>query len=289
MNIENIAANENLSIENQFDNREKLELLGQELEVIDVHPEEEKDEVPVVIAPGWNATPEVFKDNILTMAELGRRTISIDSPHGIESEKEKDKNYPDVELKKVAALIETLDSKGIEKIDAVGHSEAGIYLAIAATLHPEKFRNLVLVNPGGMIGKDNIGRLSADFSKDIIKQVAGSTKDSSRIKPSLKAFWESGKSISSDPVGAIKEMFAISNSQIHGLLQQLKKQGIGISIIHSVDDKAFPMDKVQKIAKTDQLDGFYSTKGTHNEFYLKPKEYTKLADQALTALAEKSS
>ncbi len=285
MSIENITIEEKPSIENQFDNREKIEVLEQELEIVDVCPEKEKEKTPVVIAPGWNATLEVFKDNILTMAKLGRRTISIDSPHGIKTEK--DENYPTVELKKVAALIEIIEKKGIDKIDAVGHSEAGIYLSIAATLYPEKFRNIVLVNPGGMIGKDNIGRLLVDFSKDIIKQVVKCAKDKDYLKPTLKAFWEGGKSIRSDPLGAIKEVFAISDSQIHKLLQQLKKQGIGISIIHSVDDKAFPMDRVQKIAKTDQLDGFYSVKGTHNEFYLKPKEYTKLAEHALTALANK--
>lgn len=283
MNIEKFKPEENQSIENQFNNPEKL---GQELEVFDIHPEKEKEKTPVVIAPGWNCNPEIFKDNILTMAKLGRRTVSINSPHGIKTEK--NENYPYVELKKVAALIETLKKKGIDKIDAVGHSEAGIYLSITATLYPEKFRNIVLVNPGGMIGKDNAGRLSIDFSKDIIEQIFKCVKDKDYIKPSLKAFWEKGKSIISDPIGAVKEVFAISSFQIHGLLKQLKSQGIGISIIHSVDDKAFPMNRIQEIAEADQLDGFYSIKGTHNEFYLKPQEYTKLADQALTALAKKT-
>ena len=272
-----------LSLEEQFRKPEILELYGGKVEIIDICPENKKYEIPVVVAPGWAATPEVFKDNILTLAELGRRTISINSSHGIETEKIE--NFPDAELRKAAALIRTLEEKNINKVDAIGHSEAGIYLTLAATLYPEKFRNIILVDPGGMIGKDNIARLSVDFSLDIIKQTIRSIKDRRLIKPILKAFWEAGKPIGFHPVRAFREVLAISDFQIHELLRGLKEKGIGLSIIHAVDDKAFPMDKVQKIAKTDQLDGFYSVKGTHNEFYLKAKEYTQLADKALTDLA----
>ncbi|MEK7376856.1 MAG: hypothetical protein AABZ57_06835 [Candidatus Margulisiibacteriota bacterium] len=29
------------------------------------------------------------------------------------------------------------------------------------------------------------------------------------------------------------------------------------------------------------IDGFYSTKGTHNQLYIHPEQYTSLADKAL--------
>lgn len=274
------------SLEEQFSNKEVMELPGGKVEVVDIKPDKEKDEVPTLVAPGWAATPEVLKDNILTLAEEGRRTISINSPHGIETQKVE--NFPEAELKKVAAVMEVLKEKKIDKIDAVAHSEAGINIAIAATLYPEKFRNIVLVDPGGMVGEDNLGRLIKDFSNDIvIKQTMDSLKDPERIKPIVRALKEAGKSILAGPKETVKEVLAISKTQIHELLKGLKEQGIGITIIHGVDDRAFPMDKVQKIAKMDQLDGFISVKGTHNEFYLKPKVYTRLADQALTALAAK--
>lgn len=276
----------NKSLEEQFYDKELLEFLGDKFEVVDIKPEKEKTETPVVVAPGWAASPEVFKDNILTLAEEGRRTISIDAAHGIESKEDVD--FPEVELRKATALIETLNHKELDKVDAIGHSEAGIYVTIAATLHPEKFRNLILINPGGMVGEDNLGRLSKNFAHDVlIKQTMDSIKDSQRIKPIIRAFKEASKSIVNSPTKTMKEVMAISNTQIHELLKNLKSQGIGISIIHGVDDKAFPMDKVQEIAKTDQLDGFYSVKGTHNEFYLKPKEYSALANQALSALEAK--
>ncbi|MFA4871514.1 MAG: alpha/beta fold hydrolase [Patescibacteria group bacterium] len=278
---------EHLSLEEQFKNPEMIELGGKTVEVIDIHPEISKTEVPVVVAPGWAATPEVFKDNILTLAELGRRTISVNSPHGIETSEIE--GLPEAELRKVAALMEALKEKDIDQIDAIGHSEAGIYLTIAATLYPDKFRNLVLVDPGGMIGKDKPEYLAARFSLDILRQTIRSLREHEIIKPAMKASLVAGRAVGGAPAQSLREVVAISNTQIHDLLRGLREKGIGISIIHAVDDKAFPMERVQKIAKKDQLNGFYSVKGTHNEFYLHPEKYTRLAEHALAALESRKT
>lgn len=273
------------SLEQQFEDRETIEFPNGKVEVVDIKPDVLKTETPVLVAPGWAATTDVFKENILRLAEHGRRTISVDSPHGIEAESVE--NFSDIELRKVAAIMEFLDEKGIDQIDAVGHSEAGIYLTIAATLYPERFRNLVLVNPSGMIGKDKPEKLSARFSVDIIRQVVRSIKDKTMIKPIAKAALAAGKSVGSDPLSSFKEVLAMSGTQIQDLLRDLKEKGVGISIIHSVDDQAFPMGRVQDTATADQLDGFYSVKGTHNELYLHPERYTDLVDSALDALESK--
>lgn len=273
------------SLLEQYETREILELSGGSVEVIDINPDHQKTEVPVIVIPGWSATPEVLKDNIVTFAEQGRRTISIDSPHGIDAEKLK--HLPEAELRRVAALIETLEKKDIDKVDAVAHSESGIALAISATLYPDKFRNIILVDPGGIIGKDRADKLAGRFSMDILKQIIDGMKNRKRMMPISRAFKEAAKSITSNPSQSFKEVLAISNTQIHNMLRDLKEKGIGISIIHGVDDKAFPMDRVQQIAESDQLDGFYSVKGTHNEFYLNAAKYTKVADEALDALEAK--
>lgn len=267
-----------ISLEEQFKNREIIKAGKDEFKMVDVRPETEKTDVPILIAPGWNATPNTFKKNILNLAKLDRRVLCVDSPHGIEAEK--NEKYPYVELRKINAIKKALEQKNIEKIDAIGHSEAGIYLSIAATLYPDKFRNIVFVNPAGMIGDDNIVRLSVDFIKDLISQW---TK-SKNTKTSLNALVESGKSIISDPIKSIQQILAISKIQIPELLRDLKGKGVGISIIHSIDDKVFPMEKMQKMAEKNNIDGFYSTKGTHNELFLDPEKYSKLIDKILSDL-----
>lgn len=61
-------------------------------EVYDIIPKKQKSEIPVLIFPGWAGTPQAYKENILTQASLGRRTISINAPHGIKTQPIE--NYP---------------------------------------------------------------------------------------------------------------------------------------------------------------------------------------------------
>lgn len=275
--------------EQQFENKEKLDFYGGLVEVVDVKPPQAKSEVPVIMASGWGGTPEMYKRNILTLAETGRRAISIDAPHGVEHEinSQGAETMPDVELRKIAALINTLEEKGLDKVDVIGHSEGAIYTALAAKLYPEKFRNLILVNPGGMIGEDNPVRLTINFARDSARQAIDSIRNTEMMKSLMTAASELTKSAITNPLKATQEIKAISGTQIHELLKELKEAGIGIVIIHGVDDKVFPMDRVQEIAKADQLDGFVSVKGTHGQLMLEAEKYTKAAESMLTALENK--
>ncbi|MEX0649967.1 MAG: alpha/beta hydrolase [Candidatus Andersenbacteria bacterium] len=272
-------------LEEEYRNTKTIELYSGKLYVVDVQPEEEKSAIPVFVAPGWAANAEVFKDNILGCATEGRRTLSLQNFHGLKAENIDE--YPNAELRKVAALIQTLDEKGIEKIDVIAHSEGALYTTIAARLYPERFRNIVLVAPAGMIGKDNIARLGVSFSHEIVRQTVNGVLDGSIRKPMLRAYIESGKAMTPSPLQTVKEVFAIADSEIHNWLKELKDQGIGIAIIHGVDDKALPMERMQKVAKLEQMHGFYSVKGGHNEIYLKPKEFTALAEHALSGLEKR--
>ncbi len=164
-----------INTEKQFiTEKEKIELDGKLFEITDVHPEKEKTDVPVMFAPGFVCGPETYKHNIQELAENGRRCMMIDAPHGVSMEnidaerKNNVLNQEKYEMKKAVAFIKALDERKIDKTDAVGHSEGCISVVIAAALYPERFRNLVLVNPGGMIGKDSLIPLIIRFSKTII-------------------------------------------------------------------------------------------------------------------------
>ncbi|MBI3255669.1 MAG: alpha/beta hydrolase [Candidatus Andersenbacteria bacterium] len=269
-------------LEEQYNNSATVELYGGKLHVVDVQPEQQKSEVPVFVAPGWAANAEVFKDNILGCASEGRRTLSLQNFHGINTENIDE--YPNAELRKVAALMKTLDEKKIEKTDVIAHSEGALYTIIAARLYPERFRNIVLVAPAGMIGKDSVARLGVGFSHDVTRQAVNGVIDGEIRKPMLRAFRESGKAMASNPLESVKQVFAIAAAEIHTWLKELKDQGIGIAVIHGVDDKAFPMERVQEVARSEQMHGFYSVKGGHNDIYLKPKQFTALAENALSGL-----
>ncbi|MCH8209128.1 MAG: alpha/beta hydrolase [Nitrospinae bacterium] len=275
------------SFESKFKQVERLERTGGKVEVYDIKPENQKSEIPTVLAPGWAATPEVFKENIRVLTGLERRVISVNAPHGIETASMEE--YPDAELRKAAALISVLEEKNIEKIDAIGHSDAGIYLIIAATLYPERFRNIVLIDPSGMIGEDTVPRLLVESSMELIGEVVRGIKDRTIRKPLFRHNIVAGKVIGKNPIRSFREILAITDFQIQDLLRDLKKKGVGISIIHGVDDKFFPIDKVGQIANKDMVDGFYSVKGSHNEIFLNPEKYTKLAENALSSLEAKAA
>jgi hypothetical protein len=48
------------------------------------------------------------------------------------------------------------------------------------------------------------------------------------------------------------------------------------------------MDKIQRIAKGDMLDGFLSLRGGHGEIGGHPERYIPAAEEMLTALEQKS-
>lgn len=277
----------------QFERSETLSLPAGTIEIIDLCPEQLKTQTPAILAPGWAQTPAVYRENLLALAAKNRRILSFRAPHGIETaEGDFAMKAPEAELRKMTALVKVLEEKRIPETDVVAHSEGALYATLAFLSYPEKFRNLVLVNPVGIIGPDNVRRLIVDFSRESIHQKIHGARDSEQRERLERSFRESVKSVAESPANTLKEILAISHADIRDILKELKKQGKGISIIHTVDDKVFPMHRAQKALKRANadglIDGFYSVKGGHNSFYVEPEKYSQLVDAALDALENKS-
>ena len=276
----------------QYDHPAVVRIGKEKLEIYDTKPEQPKTEVPVVFAPGWMPSPKMSKDVVRAIFDKGRRTLSFYAPHGVETDviksKEAARDVAYAELRKVEALLKTLDEKGIEKTDAAGHSEGGMYLAYAALFFPEKFRNIVLVDPVGIVGEDNMVRLGLGALEDIRtqgkKQKKGLEAGEKKLEPDWKYVLDFLKT---GPGLMFREVHAMANADITWILAELKKKGIGISIIHGGDDKYFPMERVQQMVKTNQIDGFYSVKGGHMEIITRAGRYAGLVEQAFTDLENK--
>lgn len=147
-----------------------------------------------------------------------------------------------------------------------------------------------MVDPAGMVGEDKTSRLVKGAVLDIALQTARIYKKL-LTKQGFTAFKQSNTAAKSlaqvfakNPRHTIESIGVIAQSQIHEILKTLKDLGIKIAIVHAVDDKFFPMDKVQSQTTKEMADGFYSVKGTHNQLYLHPEQYTALVDSALDAL-----
>lgn len=282
------------SFDSQFGKKDKLAVAGGDAEIFDLKPEAQKTEVPVFLAPAWACTAEVYRPAIRTLFDSKRRVITMDHPRigggmGVIPEDLRRK-YPNEELRKALNMLEILDIKGIRKTDIIAHSEGAINAIIAATLHPERFRNIVLYAPAGMIGNDNFIRLLKGFAG----QFKGRPESMSTVPVTetergvaKAAGRQAVKYIAKNPVRSGREAMDIASSQIHEMLRQLHEQGIGIVVMSAVDDPVFPPEKMQRIAKADMLDGFLSVRGGHGEIGAHPEKYMVVAEQMLSKLENK--
>ncbi len=248
------------SFETHFVEREYIEVTGGEAEVLDIGPEKENFNIPILLAPGWAGTLELYKSAIKKLVEDNHRVVSLNHPRiGGDMEympTEILDGHPHEEVRKAMNLIDILDAKQIDRVDAIAHSEGAINLVIAASIYPERFRNIVLYAPAGLIGEDTFSRLLIDFTKFSLNGI-----DADKIIIAKKAL----KYIAQNPVRSFKEVHNIAHSQIHPLLHYLHDKNIGVVIMAAADDTVFPQEKMQEIVKADMIDGFLSVEGDHND------------------------
>jgi hypothetical protein len=279
--------------ENFYENvRKQTDILLEEVdfikkeEIIEINPEKPKDDIPVFVFPGWGIEKpqEPMKETLETIVKEDRKVIttSFNRENKIIEQGNKE-DIPIAELQKVLTMIQALDKKGIDKIDAIGHSEGGLNLAIAASLYPEKFRNLVFISPAGMIGKDNYLDLIKRFTVD-----EGLEEIKNREKLNINSSYEYIKNILryvlKNPYLTHKEIKAMTDVDIFEMTKYLKSQGVGVSLVCGVNDKVFPIEKVIENANEGNIDNFISTKGNHGSFVFN-KEHVLLAEDLLSNMA----
>ncbi len=298
MSFESLGLKGKETFDSQFQNPERLELAGGIAKVVDIYPETPSNEAPILLAPAWACTTEVYKPTFKEIIQEERRVISLDHPRRggdmKDIPREQTEEFSQEELRKAYNLLGILEKKGIIKADVIAHSEGAINAVIAAVLHPERFQNLFLFNPAGLIGKDTFGRLLQGF--------AGQGKRAESLK--AKGAWEeigvsetekevgaaaakeAVKYLAENPVRGIKEGMEIAQSDIHTMLRYLHEKGIGVIVMSSVDDPVFPHDRVQENVKADMLDGFLTVRGGHGAMGEHPELYAKAAVKLLKQVEE---
>ena len=255
-----------------------------EKDIVEINPGN-IEENPVFVSPGWGVTPKSQKEALETIATEGKRkvlTASFSREEKIREDEEKD--IPVAELQKALQIIDIINKKGLDKVDAVGHSEGGLALAIAANLFPEKFKNLVFVSPAGMIGKDSYADLVKRFTIDEgIEEGMELLKNYDKSK--LSSFYDYLKAVSKNffknPMLSHREIKAMSKLDIFEMTKRLKDKGIGVSLVVGANDKVLPIDEVTKYVNKDIVDNFVSTKGNHGSLIFNQK-YGELVSDILS-------
>lgn len=223
-------------------------------------------------------------------------------------------SVPEVEAKKVQNLQAVLKHKNITRADFIAHSEGALHVAVAATEDPSIVRNIILVSPVGLTGIDNLLNIMARFGKlsaiesskvprDIFKNLKARVFHLPIPKPNPDSprphDIEAAKYVAANPVRALREANAIVKTDIYHALENLRKKGIGITIVHGVDDPLVPMKTTFKEAaekgEIDPVDGkhkmptdgYYSVTHGHNTL-ARDERYINAALDAIKGLAQKS-
>jgi pimeloyl-ACP methyl ester carboxylesterase len=308
--------------------KESLLINGVQVDTVDVTPENQKDDVPVLLVPGWGATMESFEPGIKVLADKKRRVISLNQPRKGEITpdtypdpynkdaynqdvadwyRKKGKDYPSWPaefLRQASTQYGLIEQKKLPKVDAIAHSMGVPVVCITAMLHLEKFvgRTLVLENPVGLIGEDSLLRLQrgAGANKSRTETMSEIRDKSGKVVmpeiPVTEAetkYLESTTHITPDymkenPLRALKETIAISQTQIEDMLQYLHEKGVRIIIVGAVDDTMFPMNDeslrkrgMQQHVKADFIDGFLSVRGGHMGIQTHPEIFMAAAESML--------
>jgi pimeloyl-ACP methyl ester carboxylesterase len=275
--MEKFGLQENLerrSFEEQFNDLEEVRLPSGTAEVGDVTPEYAKDNVPVLLAQAWGLGLETYKPAMRQLFDDERRVLCVAHPRlgsAMDSSmnaKELSAKYPTAELRKALNILEVLEEKGIEKVDAIAHSEGAINIAIAAAMYPEKFRSIVFFGPAGMMEDESWSRLMKGFASQ------GARPESIKDVPVTDSEREVGTAAMEDlrdyflknPGRAISEVAAIKNGHqsVKDLLPYLHdKFGINIVVVSAEGDPVFPQAEVRKAADMGAVDTFISVPGGH--------------------------
>jgi pimeloyl-ACP methyl ester carboxylesterase len=279
MNIEQFPFKIPKAAEEQH-KKSKSEKEQAQIEFVEEYPNQIVSETPVVFIPGMAADWEHMEDSLKILSEEGRHLFALVQP-------KKKMADVDIETQKAFSILSLIENKDLNNTDLVATSEGAINALIGACLDPKKIRNIVLVNPAGLFGKD--GRISlVKRSGEEMTRSLNEAGDDPEVIQKLKSLRKRSKKLMiENPSVFLQELRALSQVDIQEMLGYLKEQGIKVSIIQGVEDLLFPMRKTQEYAKAGLIEGFYSTKGGHYNFLTHPQDFMPLVGKALRTLEEK--
>lgn len=278
--------------ESQFSRKQEYYAISGVTQVTDVSPEFPKDNVPLFLASGMGATPEVNKDIIKGFFLEGRRVVSAkyDRSGGSANITEKTPEIHEEVIRKAQAMIVAIESKGISQVDVIGHSEGAPVSAAAAVMRPDLFRNIVFLNPAGLVGKDSVINIIRRQMKE--NQALGKRKkeDAAMAAALATADREFSTHIKESGLSRVySELEGATSTELDVLIGVLREKGIGIAVVSSEEDFVFPTGLIEGVVSANLLPGVEVNKmpGKHNEIQYQPSLYTHALEQILETVNER--
>lgn len=197
-------------------------------------------------------------------------------------------------------------------LNAVGHSQGGLYLVVAAVLRPDLFKKLVLINPAGFtrgpesglrakaiessehVKEDRDRKAEKTFGGNYRRTLALMTRYVKALRSEINAKREIKKTALKDyfkyswsrGIHALREGFDMANTDIVPYLEILQHNfGVDIAIIYDDSDDIFPKDTF--VGHIPEGVESLETEGEgHFGPPKKPKEFARHVDQLLQSKRE---
>lgn len=233
-----------------------------------------KDEVPILFAPGWSNTQFGLRQTLEILSEVTRRkVVSLSHSRKVANIKSQ-AEYPKEEVQKAQALLDVIEKLGCEKVDGIGYSEGAFNLLIAATLSPDKFRNIVLLEPSGMVGRETVGNIMKNLCMEGITILPSVIRSPRQIISATKVVIDLLVYCAKNPALAFREVNAVCRADLSLLIKALHGKGKKVFVVHGINDKVIPFQKVIKHIDKDGLKNFmklYCVAGGHVDIILQPE------------------
>lgn len=268
----------------QFPKASSVESFGGKAKVVDIKPESPVSDVPLLVAGGWAVGSKSYRQVGEEIAANGRRAILID--HARFGQVPEQPDYPPEILHKANTLLAVLDELSIDRTDVVAHSEGALNAVLAAMQQPKRFRNLILVAPAGMIGKDSVLALAG---RSVPKVVRGLTTDFiENSKVAFKINTTRPSYMAKNPAKSAREVKTIANTTIGSVLFDLRQAGINVALIQSHSDPVFPAERIQeqvvldnKIGNVDAYASVAAKNAGHDDLLIHPERSIRAAVQMI--------
>ncbi|MCR4284272.1 MAG: alpha/beta hydrolase [Parcubacteria group bacterium] len=269
------------SFEEQFLKREEIRSPGGFVKVVDINFDD--NTTPVLLSSGWGETLEALKSVVFSIAKItGRRVFACDYAH-LDNIKGYQDGFPASGYMKAHSFINLLDEKQVNKVDAIGHSEGAINVIIAAYLKPEKFKNIILINPSGMMHNDSFRKLVKRFlSETLFEPITIETTRKFLIY--VRYVFRVVGYILRNPIQAFREAIGISRFKIFHLLRNIQKNGVKVAIVVDKNDIIFPVNQVRRQAKKAKVKDFYLVEGGHNEIHINPDKFIETINKIFISM-----
>jgi pimeloyl-ACP methyl ester carboxylesterase len=232
--------------------------------VVEIIPRRPVDPVPLVFIPGWGQTARTYAIPLRTFAERGRSVVSLFRPargRPIVG----DTDFPPEEVRKAQALIGVLARLRPEQVDLVAHSEGSLCAIITAALYPHRVRNLILVDPAGLIVGDRWYRLAGRFGQMILQCTIEAATNAAERRAMVWAMLNPTVYALTHPLRALTQVAALTRWQSLDLLAGLRGTEVGVVVITGVDNRVFPINRAGPLVRegVPLVDGFHAVRGGH--------------------------